>query len=66
MDNPLGAKAFWKSKVFWLNLLAFLIAAAAILQSSPMFASYGEWFSIVVAILNLALRFGTDTPLKLK
>lgn len=60
------AKPFYTSKVFWLNLLAFLIAVAAILQSSPMFAGYGEWFSIVVAILNLALRWGTDQPLKLK
>lgn len=65
MDNT-EAKVFWKSKVFWLNVVAFLIAAAAILQQSPLFAGYGEVISIVVALLNLFLRFGTDMPLKLK
>lgn len=55
---------WWQSRVVWLNIAAFLIAAVAVLQQSPLFAQYGDVFSLVVALLNLALRiFVTSQPI---
>jgi hypothetical protein len=59
-------KPFYQSKVFWLNVVAFLVAAAAIVQASPIFPrDWTDGLALVVALLNLWLRWGTDRPLSL-
>jgi predicted benzoate:H+ symporter BenE len=62
----MNTKPFYTSKVFWLNTIAFIIAALALVQSSPVFPR--EWtdgLALLVAVLNLWLRWNTATPLTL-
>ena len=58
-------KPFYQSKVFWFNLL-FLASAVAAYFGFGEFNPSGntvELASVVVAIINIALRFLTETKL---
>ena len=57
-------KEFWKSKTFWFNVLAALVAVAGVFG----FADYqpsaetGQIIGVIVALVNVALRFLTTEP----
>ena len=58
-------KAFWKSKTFWFNVLALIVAVAgafgfAGFKPSPDVEQAGY---VIVALINLLLRFLTKKPI---
>ena len=60
------SKPFWQSRTLWLNLAVFLVGAiglvldmATALALPPQWATY---LTLAAAVLNLALRLGTDRP----
>ena len=58
-------KPFYQSKTFWFNVL-FLISAVAAYFGFGDFSPSGdtvELASVVVAVINIALRFVTDKSL---
>lgn len=58
-------KPFYQSKTFWFNLL-FLVSAIAAYFGFGDFQPSGdtvELASVVVAVINIALRFVTDKSL---
>jgi len=58
-------KSFLKSKTIWLNIIGL---AVIILQSSLSLNLLGdpEYQALALALLNILLRFSTDSPIKLK
>lgn len=56
--NPL------RSKVVWANVVLFISAVAAIIVDSSLFTEYREVLLIIVAVLNVYMRFGTRMPLE--
>ncbi len=62
------AKNFWKSKTFWFNLLALLLAVAAS-QGYGAFtpdAQVGEYATVIITLMNIVLRFMTTQPVTVK
>lgn len=55
-------KAIWRSKTFWVNVLA---GAAAVANGPLGLVVAPETLAIVVAAINVGLRFVTDTPVSL-
>jgi len=62
------AKEFWKSKTFWFNILALVVAVAGYFG----FTSFEPDSDVtalaagLAAIINLILRFVTYQPIKIK
>jgi len=59
-------KDFWKSKTFWFNVLALVVAVAMAFgfgEFEPDPKLY-EYASIVVMVVNLVLRFVTKEPIR--
>lgn len=57
------AKAIWYSKTFWLNLLLLLVGIVGVAAQSELFTSYAPQLTMAAAVLNLILRFVTNTEL---
>jgi uncharacterized membrane protein YgaE (UPF0421/DUF939 family) len=56
-------KEFWKSKVFWTQLLGFLSATLAAVIPTEYNAILTTAIALITAILTVAFRWGSDTPL---
>jgi len=64
----MSAKAFWRSKTFWFNCLALIVAVAGAFgygdfQPSP---EVQQMALVIVTLANLALRFVTREPVGLR
>jgi hypothetical protein len=61
-------KPFYQSKTFWFNLLAGLVAVAGLFGYAEFKPSADvlQIISVLVAAINIALRFVTKTALTLK
>jgi hypothetical protein len=61
-------KNWWESKVVWLNILTFIVAALLLVAAPTFPVQIPEpWINGilgVVALLNLGLRFITSEPIK--
>ena len=58
-------KHFWKSKVFWFNVLALIVVVASAFgfgEFSPD-PKTAEYALVVVTIINVILRFVTKEPI---
>lgn len=53
-------KKWYRSKTIWLNLIAFVLSVVAQLQQIDM---NWEYFTIMIAVLNIAMRFVTTDPI---
>lgn len=53
-------KPIFRSKVFWFNICYGVLAVVQALQGEPWFAP--QWQAVIVAVVNVALRFLTDQP----
>ena len=56
-------KAFWRSRVLWLNLIVCLLAVADALTGRDGALSRSVWFLLAVGLLNGILRILTVTSL---
>lgn len=54
-------KGFWKSKTFWFNVLAIVVAVAGQLGYAD-FAADTELVAVVVGVVNVLLRFLVKQP----
>ena len=64
-------KNWYESKVVWLNVIALValivpVILDALVQTFPDVGMIPIWGGVVLAILNIVLRFFTDTPLARK
>ena len=60
------SKPFYKSKMFWFNILAFIVAVAAQFgYEAELPADFEAFVLPVVFLINLALRFVTKEPISL-
>lgn len=57
LGSEVSMKKFWKSKVFWLNLLALIAEALGINPLS------GDASVLALSVANLGLRFLTSKEL---
>lgn len=57
LESEISMKKFWKSKVFWLNLLVLIAEALGINPLS------GDKSVLALGVANLALRFVTSKEL---
>ena len=62
------SKPFYESKVFWFNLLAGVVAVAGIFGFASFQPSQDvvEIIGVIVAAVNIVLRFVTKQPVALK
>ena len=60
----MDVKPFWKSKTFYFNLLALIVAIATAFgyTSFTPDAKTGEYALVAVTLINLLLRFITSQP----
>lgn len=59
-------KKFYKSKTFWFNILAFIVAVAAQFgYEADLSADLAAFVLPVVFLINLVLRFVTKEPIRL-
>ena len=56
-------KSFLKSKTFWVNALVFLGSVAGIKELAPEMSE--EIVLAGLAVVNIALRFMTKSPIKM-
>lgn len=54
-------KPFWRSKTIWANVISALVAILLLVSQSPSLMQYSEWLLLAQGILNIVLRFVTDT-----
>ena len=64
-------KNWYESKTIWLNVIALValivpVILDALVQTFPDVGMIPIWGGVVLAILNIVLRFFTDTPLARK
>ena len=63
----MAGKPFWRSKTFWFNVLAFVVAvAAAFGYTGELPADWQALVPAAVAIINIILRFITREPVRLR
>ncbi len=61
-----GTKTFLKSKTFWFNVLAVIVAiASAFGYSGEVPTGVIVFLPAIIALINLALRFATNQGLTL-
>lgn len=63
----MNTKEFWKSKTFWFNVLALLVAVAAAFGYTDFHpsAETEQVALVLVTIVNLVLRFYTSQGVRL-
>lgn len=63
-----GSKPFYKSKVFWFSILSGVVAIAGLFGFANFepSAETAQLIAIVVAIVNIVLRFLTKQPVGLR
>ena len=54
-------KAFWKSRVVWVNALALIAVVVQAVSGKAWLTP--EIQASILAVLNIILRFDTDTPI---
>ena len=54
-------KTPWQSRTIWLNLIALLVGVFQYFVA-PIPSANPQVFALVVAVINLGLRFRTNTP----
>ena len=61
MDKP-----FYQSKVFWFNILFVIVALAGFFGFTDYkpSADVSELAAVLIAVINLALRFAVKLPLR--
>ena len=60
-------KAWYRSKTFWFNVLALIcIIASRFGYTGELREDWQLWASLIVAIINLILRFVTKQPITIK
>jgi len=60
-------KPIWLSKTIYFNVLAFIVAIAVVFgYQGELPPEWEKWVTVVIAIVNLALRFWTKQPVKIK
>jgi hypothetical protein len=55
-------KQWWQSKTVWVNVVLFLIAVIGVFVDFQVFDQ--RILAIVAAVLNVVLRFITNTPIR--
>ncbi len=60
-DDGMIYKGFWKSRTFWFNVLAVIVAVAGQFGFAG-FEPDAEVIAVVVGIVNVLLRFATRQP----
>lgn len=53
-------KGFWRSKTFWINAAGLAAAASGMIPPE-----YQKAFVVVQGLINIGLRFATDSPISL-
>jgi uncharacterized membrane protein len=61
-DTGVTYKGFWKSKTFWFNVLAVVVAIAGQVGFAE-FEPDAELIAVIVGIVNVILRFAVKQPL---
>ena len=57
-------KKFWKSQVFWINLVTLVVTVCtSVLGLDFIPQKVVDLLLPIVSVLNIVLRFGTDTKL---
>lgn len=59
-------KPFWKSRTFWFNALSGIAALALTASEQQLFGVSGSTYAMVIAFVNVALRFVTSDPVSLR
>lgn len=59
------SKEFWKSKTFWFNILALLVAVASAFGFSEFQpdSQVAEYALVIVTVVNIILHFVTNKAL---
>jgi hypothetical protein len=60
-DTGVTYTGFWKSKTFWFNVLAVVVAVAAQFGFAD-FEPDAELIAVIVGIVNVILRFAVKQP----
>ena len=60
------AKPFWASKTMWANVIALGALVGARFGLEITQAAQGEIVAAVLAVVNIALRFVTDKPVRVR
>lgn len=60
----MNTKPWYTSKTIWANIISALVAILLLVSQSPSFEPYGEWLLLSQGILNIILRFVTDTGVR--
>lgn len=58
--SVLPIKAWWRSRTFWVNILALI---AFIINHFVGYQLPAEIITMILAVLNIILRFDTTTPI---
>lgn len=60
-------KVWYKSKTFWFNVLALIcIIASRFGYTGELPEDWQLWPSLIIAIINLILRFTTKQPISIR
>ena len=55
-------KSIWKSKTFWLNILAITVMILEVLVNFEPIPV--EWQAVIAAVLNILIRLKTNQPIQ--
>lgn len=58
----ISSKPFWHSKTMWVNFLTLTLGILEIIRSNTISPNV----LVLIAVINLVLRFMTSTPVSLK
>lgn len=61
----MDTKPIWQSKVFWVNLLTLAVLLLGVLVA-PEYGEVAKWAALALPIVNIVLRFLTNTAVTLK
>lgn len=59
-------KPFWKSKVFWVNVISFAASVVLLASDQSLFGINPEVYAMAVSVLNIGLRFITTGAISIR